>query len=114
MSMRVEEGSLYFRDSENRVQTNYAKDMTGTVVMWNGVKQEADSGRPLFKTGLTRQYNGAISGGTPQTRYYIATGYENDYGIEPNNGLRQFTGHANVTTALGSRTDVTASLNFVD
>ena len=106
-------GSLYFRDAAGRVQTNYAKDKSGNIVTWNGVQQEADSGRPLFKTGLTRQYNAAVSGGT-QNRYYIATGYENDYGVEPNNSLRQFTLHANVNAPIGNSSDFTASVNYVD
>jgi TonB-linked SusC/RagA family outer membrane protein len=114
LSFRVEEGPMYFRDAEGRVQTNYAKDKTGTIITWNGVKQEADSGRPLFKTGLTRQYNGAVAGGAGQTRYYVASGYENDYGIEPNNSLRQFTTHANLSTPLGTNSDGAVSLNFVD
>jgi TonB-linked SusC/RagA family outer membrane protein len=114
VAFRMEEGSLYFRDAAGRVPTNYAKDKAGNIVAWNGVQQEADSGRPVYKTGLTRQYNGSVSGGRDVLRYYAAAGYENDYGIEPNNALREFTSHANLTTQIGNNSDVTASLNFVD
>lgn len=115
VNFRTEEGSLYFRDAAGRTPTNYAKDkVTGDTVPWNGVQAEIDSGRPMFKTGLTRQYNGSLSGGLDVLRYYLAGGYENDYGIEPNNSLRQFTSHANLTMPLGTNSDITTSLNFVD
>ena len=45
----METGSLYFRNAEDRVETNYGKDKSGAIVAWNGVQQEADSGRPLFR-----------------------------------------------------------------
>jgi TonB-linked SusC/RagA family outer membrane protein len=114
VAFRMEEGSLYFRDAEGRVPTNYAKDKSGNVVAWNGVKAEADSGHPLFRTGLSRQYNGSVSGGRDALRYYAAGGYENDYGIEPNNSLRQLTAHANLSTPVGSNSDAALSMNFVD
>ena len=114
VAFRMEEGSLYFRDAAGRVATNYAKDKSGSIVPWNGVQAEIDSGRPMYKTGLTRQYNGSVTGGRDVLRYYAAAGYENDYGIEPNNSLRQFTSHANLTTSLGANSDLTTSLNFVD
>jgi TonB-linked SusC/RagA family outer membrane protein len=114
MTGSVQIGSLSFRDAAGRVQTNYDKDKSGNLVLWNGVQQEADSGRPLFKTGMTRQYNTSVSGGQNLARYYIAAGYENDYGIEPNNSSRLVSLHANVSAPLGSRTDFSTSLNFVD
>jgi len=107
-------GSMAFRNAAGRIGPNYDKDKAGNIVLWNGVQQEADSGRPIFKTGLTRQYNASASGGQNLTRYYIASGYENDYGIEPNNSSRAANVHLNVAAPMGSRTDVSTSLNFVD
>ena len=112
LSFRMETGSLYFGDAENRIPTNYAKDKTGAIVQWNGYKQEADSGRPLFRTGATRRYIGSASGGRDAVRYYVSGAYENDYGIEPNNGMRQFSSHANLSTSLGAATEMTTSLNY--
>jgi TonB-linked SusC/RagA family outer membrane protein len=112
MSFRMETGSLYFRDAENRVPTNYARDASNNIVTWNGVTAEADSGRQLFRTGLTRRYIGAASGGRDAIRYYVSGAYENDYGIEPNNALRQFSTHANLNNSLGAATELTTSLNY--
>ncbi len=111
---QVSIGSMYFRDAEGRVQTNYAKNKAGEIVTWNGIQQAADSGQPIYKTGLSRQYYTTATGGGGPIRYYIGAGYENDYGIEPNNSSRAFTAHGNISAPLGSKSDLATSLNFVD
>jgi TonB-linked SusC/RagA family outer membrane protein len=111
---QIQGGTLYFRDAAGRVPTNYDKDKAGNIVTWNAVQAEADSGHPLFKTGMERHYNASVQGGRDQTRFYAAVGYQNDYGIEPNNLQREFNAHVNLSTALGTKTDVATSLNFVD
>ena len=114
-SAQIQEGTLSFRDAANRMPTNYLKDKTsGAIVTWNGVQSEKDRGTPLFKTGLTRLYTGTVAGARDQVRYYLSAGYENDYGIEPNNSLRQASVHTNVDVAVNSKTDFSASLNFVN
>ena len=113
-SAQTQFGTLSFRDAENRMPTNYFKDKSGTIVPWNGVQQENDRGTPMFKNGLTRLYNGVVAGARDQVRYYLSAGYENDYGIEPNNSLRQASLHTNVDVAINSKTDFAASLNFVN
>jgi len=114
MTGQASVGSLSFRDAAGRMGLNYDKDKSGNIVTWNGVQQEADSGRPIFKTGLTRQYNVSASGGQSLAQYYIASGYENDYGIEPNNSSRAANLHLNISAPIGSRSDVATSFNFVD
>ncbi len=107
-------GPMYFRDAEDRVPTNYDKDKSGNIVPWNGVKAMSDSGTPIFKTGLERHYSTAVVGGVDQLRYYASLGYQNDYGIEPNNLQRDFNAHLNLSTPFGTSTDVSTSLNFID
>jgi TonB-dependent SusC/RagA subfamily outer membrane receptor len=114
-NVQVEEGSLYFRDAEGRLPTNYFKDpASGSIVPWNGIQQEEDRGTPVFKTGQTRLYTGSLSGGRDILRYYLSSNYENDLGIEPNNTLRQFALHTNLNVVPNPKVDVGASLNFVD
>ncbi|HEX6049975.1 MAG TPA: SusC/RagA family TonB-linked outer membrane protein, partial [Gemmatimonadaceae bacterium] len=110
----VETGSLWFRDAEGRMPTNYMRDQQGNVVAWNAVQQEEERGTPLFKTGHTRQYSGSLSGGRDLLRYYLSGTYQNDLGIEPNNSLRQFSTHSNVNVAPNDKLDIGASINFVD
>jgi len=110
----ISEGPMFFRDAEGRVPTNYDKDKAGNIVPWNGVKAMSDSGTPIFKTGLERHYSTAVVGGIDQLRYYGSLGYQNDYGIEPNNLQREFNAHLNMSTPLGTSTDVSTSLNFID
>jgi TonB-linked SusC/RagA family outer membrane protein len=110
----MEDGPLYFRDAEKRVATNYMKDSTGAIVTWNGVQSEADRGTPLFRTGQTRSYDATLSGGAGTVRYYVSSLYENDLGVEPNNTLKQFGLHTNISVAASPKLDFGSSLNFVD
>jgi TonB-linked SusC/RagA family outer membrane protein len=114
VNAQMQAGSMWFNDAETRIGTNYAKDKTGNLVPWNGVTVAQDSGRPLFKTGLERHYDVAVAGGRDQARYRASIGYQNDYGIEPNNSQRAFNAHLNLSTLIGANTDIATSLNFVD
>lgn len=106
-------GGIKFRDAADRIGSNYALDANGNVVEWNGVRAAADSGKPLFTTGMERHYDTAISGVTGQTKYYASLGYQNDFGVEPNNSQRQFTSHLNASVPLSASTNVVASMNYV-
>jgi TonB-linked SusC/RagA family outer membrane protein len=112
-SMNVRAGSIYFRDPEGRLPTNYLPDGDGTLVPWNGAQAESDSGRSLFNTGSTQLYNLSLSGGANTAQYYVSSTYQFDRGVESNNSARQFSGHANVNVAATPKLDVGTSLNFV-
>jgi len=116
VSLQISNGTLFFQDAEGRVPTNFMRDPAATtnIVEWNGLKQEADSGRPIYKSGMERHYTGSVSGGRDQMRYYLSAGYMNDYGVEPNNNFRQFSTHANVGSPLARNTDLNLSFNFVN
>jgi TonB-linked SusC/RagA family outer membrane protein len=111
---QIEDGTIFFRDAESRIATNYMKDASGNIVTWNGVAAEKARGTPLFKTGQSRVYNGAISGGRDDLKYYLSSSYQNDLGIEANNSLRQFGIHANLSSTLSPGTEFAASLNYVN
>jgi TonB-linked SusC/RagA family outer membrane protein len=111
-TMHVQTGSIYFRNAAGRVPTNFARDPNGNIVTWNGVETEKARGTPIFKTGQTRQYSGSVSGGREAVSYYVSGSYENDLGIEPNNSLRQYASHANLTITPSPRIDFGTSLNF--
>jgi TonB-linked SusC/RagA family outer membrane protein len=113
VNMQVQDGTIWFRDAAARIPTNYAKDPAGNIVTWNGVQSEADRGTPLFRTGQTRAYTGSVSGGRDVMNYYASGTYENDLGIEPNNSLRQFGFHTNLTVVPSPTIDFATSLNFV-
>ena len=114
VSMQVTDGTIFFRDAEGRIATNYAKDASGTIQTWNGVTAEKARGTPLFHTGQSRMYDASISGGRNELKYYLSSSYQNDLGVEPNNSIRQFGLHTNLSAALTPKTDFAASLNFVN
>ena len=113
VTAQVEDGTIFFRDAEGRIATNYVRDANGNIVSWNGVASEKARGTPLFKTGQSRSYNAALSGGRDDLKYYVSSSYQNDLGIEPNNSLRQFGLHANLSSTIAPHTDFATSLNFV-
>jgi hypothetical protein len=73
--------------------------VTKQIVAWNGIEAEEARGTPIFSTGQTRQYTGSIAGGRDVVRYYASGSFQNDLGVEPNNSLRQFSSHVNMTIA---------------
>lgn len=114
VNMQIQDGLIWFRDAEGRVQTNYARNPAGQVVEWNGVAAEKERGTPLFNTGQTRQYSGSLSGGREVVRYYAGSTYQNDLGVEPNNSLRQFSFRSNLTIAPTEKVDFGTSLSYVN
>ncbi|MBC7895141.1 MAG: TonB-dependent receptor plug domain-containing protein, partial [Cytophagaceae bacterium] len=113
VNLGAEVGSLEFRDAVGRIETNYMRNPAGEVVPWHGLQQEIDSGRGFYRTGQTRRYNGAVSGGRDLFRYYLGGSYQNDLGIEPNNTLRQSAVRANLNAAVRPTIDVASSLGFL-
>ena len=109
----AEVGSLSFHNAVDRLEMNYMRDAGGALVGWNGLQQEIDSGRSIYKTGQTRRYNASVSGGRDLFRYYLGGSYENDLGIEINNALRQAAVRANISAAVRPSLDVQSSLGFV-
>jgi len=112
-NLHLENGAIYFRDPEGRLPTNYAMDSTHTVVPFNAVRAMDAAGTPIFKNGQARHYDGEVSGGFEHATYYVSSAYQNDLGIEPNNSIRQFSGHANLNLTASPQLDVATSLNYV-
>jgi TonB-linked SusC/RagA family outer membrane protein len=113
-SLSVSGGPLYFRDAENRMPTNFAKNAAGEIVEWNAVRQEEERGTPLFKTGQTRQVSGNWSGARNEFRYFLSGLYQRDEGVEPNNSNHQASIHANLDLTPASSLTIATSLNYVD
>ena len=112
--MQVQHGTIYFRDPEGRLPTNYMKDASGNVVAWNAFRQEEARGTPLFKTGRSTGVSGSVSGGLGQLRYYASGAFDDETGIEPNNYVKQFSLHSNLNVELSEELDIGTSLHFVD
>ena len=113
LSVQVQQGGVYFRDPEGRLPTNLFPDSTGALVAFNGISAEERLGTPVFTTGRTQQYNASLSGALGATNYYVSTNYQDDHGVEPNNKIRQFSGHANLNMTPSPKYDVGTSLNYV-
>ena len=113
-SLSASGGPIWFRDAENRMPTNFARNSAGEIIEWNAVRQEEERGSPLFETGQTRQLTGSWSGATNQFRYFLSGLYQKDEGIEPNNSNHQASIHANLDIMPAEKLTVATSLNYVD
>ncbi|MEW5915094.1 MAG: TonB-dependent receptor, partial [Gemmatimonadota bacterium] len=112
-SLQVQGGSLFFRDDEGRMPTNFVRDPSGTIVPWNAIQQEKDRGDPLFETGYTSLVTASVAGGQNAVRYYLSGAFESDQGVEPNNALRQLSLHGNLDVTPTPTVDIATSLNYV-
>jgi TonB-linked SusC/RagA family outer membrane protein len=109
----MRQGSQWFQNYENRMATNYARDASGNVLTWNGAKQEAARGTPLFQSGRLQTYEMNVRGGDRPLNYYLSSTYDHDTGIEPNNRVGRYAGHANLTIAPGEKYDISTSLHLI-
>ncbi len=113
LNVVLENGSIFFRDPQGRFPTNFFPDGEGNIVPFNAVKAEDALGTPLFRTGWAQRYGASLAGGIGTGNYSLASDYQNEKGIEPNNSVEQFSGHANLSLAPSSKVDFATSLNFV-
>jgi TonB-linked SusC/RagA family outer membrane protein len=131
LALQAQYGSIWFRDAEGRMPTNYAQCTAadvlptstatichglaaGTILTWNAIREEKRRGDPIFTTGNTSLVNGSVAGGGNEVRYYLSSAFGRDRGIEPNNKLQQFSAHANVDVAVHPKLSLTSSVNYVD
>jgi TonB-linked SusC/RagA family outer membrane protein len=109
----LRQGTTYFSDAEARMPTNFGRDASGQILSWNPVAQENARGTPLFRNGRDQAYSLSVSGGAPSVKYYASGSWDQDTGIEPNNGLRRFSGHTNLALTPSPAVDLPTSLNVV-
>ena len=110
----MRQGTQWFQNAENRMATNYARDpASGNVLTWNAVQSEAARGTPLFQTGRLQTYEINLRGGDRPLNYYLSSTYDHDTGIEPNNRVGRYTGHANLTIAPGEKYDIQTSIHLI-
>ncbi len=108
------QGAVSFLNADGRMPTNYARDAkSGALLSWNPVQQEDARGTPIWRNGRLQTYSLQLSGGSPAVRYFASGGYDQNTGVEPNNGDRRFTGRANLSVAPSAKLDVNTSLGVI-
>ena len=112
-SAYMRQGTQWFQNAANRWPTNYARDASGNLVSWNAVRAEDARGTPLFKSGSLQTYEMNLRGGDRPLNYYLSSTYDHDTGIEPNNRVGRFTGHANLTVAPSEKYDIQTSIHLI-
>lgn len=69
----------------------------------------------MFKTGSHQNYQVSVSGGNDRTKFYASLSYTKQDGIVENQGLKRFTGNANLTHTFGRFTlQVTSQISKME
>ncbi|MDB5229278.1 MAG: hypothetical protein JWN76_83 [Chitinophagaceae bacterium] len=71
------------------------KIVPGTQTLWN--QNWADA---LLRTGVRKDINGSISGGSDRTRYFFSGGYLNDQGVAIESYFKRYTGRLKIDTKV--------------
>jgi len=79
----------------------------------NLVKQESDSGRPIFRTGRTQRYAMDVRGGTQALQYSFAGSHEDQNGAMDPNRLLRWTGRANFQATVSSKMTIAVNGGFI-
>jgi TonB-linked SusC/RagA family outer membrane protein len=111
-SAGLQYGSIFFRDAEGRMYTNYVSGPGGEIVPWNAVRQEREEGNKLFSRGHTSEFHASLSGGTDILRYYASAAISDEEGIEPNNTGRHFSLNSNMEVQVTSNLTFSTALNY--
>ena len=74
---------------------NDGKLVSGTKNLWN--QSWADA---LLRTGVRKNYDLSISGGSDKTKYYFSGSYLDDQGIPIASDFKRYTGRLNLTTKV--------------
>jgi TonB-linked SusC/RagA family outer membrane protein len=96
-AFNTRQGTNWLANPEGRAGMLYKPGPNGQIIALNLYKHEAEEGKgPIFQNGRNEGYQGAVSGGTDASRYYLSGTYDNDIGVVSWNWDRKFTGRANL------------------
>lgn len=110
----MRQGASWFNDAENRLPVTYGRvTSTNEIVSTNFVREEADAGRPLFRTGHLQRYNVGISGGADVAQYYSSIDVQSDEGVVPSNDSKHFNGRMNLSLRPNPRFDSDIGLGLM-
>ena len=113
-------GANWFMNPTGRIHNNFSRDATtGEIVELDLLAQEEAAGNPLFRTGGVQGADLSVNGGSLSAagagvRYYAATGFDREEGIEPTNAFRRFNGRANLTLTPNDKIDVNVNLGVIN
>jgi TonB-linked SusC/RagA family outer membrane protein len=108
----LKQGANWFSNPEGRLYTNWAM-VNGTPMSLNLVVSENERGTPIFRTGHVEGYSASVSGGSQETRYFVAADIDNEEGAERNNFRDRFSGRANLQLNPHPRFDLSTSVGYV-
>ncbi len=113
-------GANWFMNPEGRIDNNFTRDaVTGDITELNLLAQERAAGTPLFRTGGVQGLDLSVNGGSVSAagagvRYYAASGYDREEGIEPTNAFRRFNGRANIALTPNDKFELNVNIGVIN
>jgi TonB-linked SusC/RagA family outer membrane protein len=117
-NLSIRQGGNWFRDADNRVPTNYWRDIStgnraGDVLSINYAQIERTRGTPLWRTGHIQNYNLSLSGGTADVRYHLSGYMDREEGADWDNQLKRSGARANITVSVTPTVEIGGNLGYV-
>ncbi|MGH7555321.1 MAG: TonB-dependent receptor domain-containing protein, partial [Longimicrobiales bacterium] len=113
VNAQIRQGAAWFNDAAERIPVTFGRNpTTGQVVSLNFVEEEANAGRPLFRTGHLQEYVVSLAGGTDAIRYYSGVDFVHNQGVIPVNGSERFSGRLNLSLTPDERFKADLGLNM--
>jgi TonB-linked SusC/RagA family outer membrane protein len=106
-------GANWLMNPGDVIPTSYALDGDGQVVTFDPVASEDAHGTPLFQTGQSQRYDVSVRGGGNTTRYFVAAGYDQQTGIEPNNKAEKISTRLNLGIFPSERFNASLSIGYI-
>lgn len=106
-------GANWLMNPGRVIPTSYARADDGQLITFDPVASEDARGTPLFQTGNNQRYDVSIRGGTNTTRYFVAAGYGEQTGVEPNNKAEKINTRLNLGVYPSDRFNASLSIGYV-
>jgi len=108
-------GANWLQDPAGRTGLSYYTNDQGEIESFNLYLHEKEFGRgEVFSTGLSHLFNGSMSGGTDQIRYFLSADYADETGVVPENWNRKFTGRMNVGLMPADELSINTSIGYTN
>lgn len=113
--LSVKQGANWFANPQGRLWVNYFDvGNDGKVESIDMVELEKkQTGRDIWRTGHTQQYDLSVSGGVELIKYFLSGHLEKTQGVERENEVNKWGARANLTVTPNEKWEIQGNLGWV-
>ncbi len=114
-SFETGQGSSWVKDPEGLFDKtlSWYRDPAGTLKSYSVVRQETDSGRPMFRNGYHQRYAVDVRGGNQGIQYYASGSYDDEEGVVDPNAITSWSGRLNLQAAVAPKLSIAVNGGYV-